>query len=148
MRIWSLHPKYLDVRGLVALWREGLLAQAVLLGRTKGYADHPQLIRFRTQSSPAGCIAEYLTAVHAEAVNRGYRFDAEKINCTGSRGKMTVNNGQVRFEWNHLMKKLKSRDPERYKELLKVKSPLPHPLFQVVKGGIEKWEKGHLTDSP
>jgi hypothetical protein len=29
-RIWSLHPKYLDARGLVALWREGLLAQAVL----------------------------------------------------------------------------------------------------------------------
>jgi hypothetical protein len=43
MRLWSVHPKYLDARGLVALWREGLLAQAVLRGRTSGYVRHPQL---------------------------------------------------------------------------------------------------------
>ena len=36
MRLWSLHPRYLDAKGLVALWREGLLAQAVLKGQTKG----------------------------------------------------------------------------------------------------------------
>jgi hypothetical protein len=30
MRIWSLHPKYLDSKGLVALWRESLLAKNVL----------------------------------------------------------------------------------------------------------------------
>ena len=32
MRLWSLSPRYLDVKGLVAVWREGLLADAVLLG--------------------------------------------------------------------------------------------------------------------
>ncbi len=34
MRLWTLHPKYLDPRGLVALWREALFAQAVLRGWT------------------------------------------------------------------------------------------------------------------
>lgn len=32
MRLWSLHPSYLDAVGLVALWREGLLARKVLQG--------------------------------------------------------------------------------------------------------------------
>src|SRR5207344_713386 len=79
VRIWSLHPKYLDARGLVALWREGLLAQAVLKGETTGYVYHPQLLRFREQSFPVAFIAEYLRVVHGEAVNRGYCFAAEKI---------------------------------------------------------------------
>ena len=43
MRLWSLHPKYLDKLGLLGLWRESLLAQKVLLGKTKGYKNHPQL---------------------------------------------------------------------------------------------------------
>ena len=43
MRLWSIHPRYLDSMGLVALWREALLAQAVLRGETKGYKFHPQL---------------------------------------------------------------------------------------------------------
>jgi hypothetical protein len=33
MRLWSLHPEYLDANGLVALWREALLAQAFLQGK-------------------------------------------------------------------------------------------------------------------
>jgi hypothetical protein len=69
MRLWSLHPKYLDARGLVALWREGLLAQAVLRGRTNGYVHHPQLERFRAESSPLGAIADYLRGVHGEATS-------------------------------------------------------------------------------
>ena len=63
MRIWSLHPQYLDARGLVALWREALLAQSVLRGATRGYRQHPQLVRFRRRPSPTGAIAEYLRAV-------------------------------------------------------------------------------------
>ena len=74
MRLWTLHPRYLDPRGLVALWREGLLAQAVLLGRTKGYSHHPQLHRFAAQRGGAGCLAEYLRVVQKEATRRGYRF--------------------------------------------------------------------------
>jgi hypothetical protein len=32
MRLWSLHPRYLDAKGLQAVWREGLLAKKVLQG--------------------------------------------------------------------------------------------------------------------
>lgn len=46
MRIWSVHPSLLDAKGLVACWRETLLAQKVLQGLTKGYKNHPQLDRF------------------------------------------------------------------------------------------------------
>lgn len=37
MRLWVSHPKYLDCKGLVALWRESLLARKVLKGKTKGW---------------------------------------------------------------------------------------------------------------
>jgi hypothetical protein len=142
MRIWSLHPKYLDARGLVALWREGLLAQAVLRGRTIGYVNHPQLVRFREQSSPVGFIAEYLRVIHGEATNRGYHFSAKKISRTRASGYVTVTHGQLEFEWRHLMEKLRTRDPKWQAWLAGVKQPQPHPLFRAHRGGIAKWEKG------
>lgn len=142
MRLWSLHPQYLDARGLVALWREGLLAQAVLQGKTKGYTRHPQLLRFQEQSSPAGLIAAYLRLVHAEAVKRGYSFAAAKIGPSRTRSYITVSRGQLEFEWLHLMKKVKLRDPKWYALMAAVKRPRAHPLFRVVRGGIAPWEKG------
>lgn len=142
MRLWSLHPQYLDARGLVALWREALLAQAVLAGRTRGYANHPQLTRFRAQPSPEGAIADYLRAIHAEAVRRGYRFDAGRIGLHHAAGRLAVTCGQMGFERRHLLAKLAARDPERGKILSGVGRPKPHPLFRVVAGGVEPWEKG------
>ena len=41
MRLWSLHPAHLDRQGLIACWREALLAQKVLAGLTTGYRSHP-----------------------------------------------------------------------------------------------------------
>jgi len=142
MRIWSLHPKYLDARGLVALWREGLLAQAVLRGKTNGYVHHPQLVRFQEQSFPVGFIAEYLRAVHGEALIRGYRFAVKKISRSRASGPLAVTRGQLEFEWHHLMQKLRTRDPKRRARLEKVKQPRPHPLFRVLRGGVADWEKG------
>ena len=142
MRIWSLHPKYLDAAGLVALWREALLAQAVLRGRTRGYRHHPQLQRFREQPSPLGFIAGYLRMVHNEAAGRGYHFAASKISRARAPGKLAVTRGQIAFEWKHLMAKLKVREPERHARLAKVKVPQAHPLFRVVAGGIAEWERG------
>ena len=142
MRIWSVHPKYLDARGLVALWREGLLAQAVLRGKTKGYAHHPQLLRFRHVASPVGCIAAYLRAVHKEATARGYRFDVKKISHAQVSGRLTVTRGQLEFEWHHLMKKLALRDPQRHTKLAPLKHPIPHPIFRVIRGEVASWEKG------
>jgi hypothetical protein len=141
MRLWSVHPQYLDARGLVALWREALLAQAVLAGRTKGYRHHPQLQRFRAKASPRGAVAEYLRSVHAEAATRGYAFSARKIGRARSSATIEVTRGQLMLEWQHLLAKLAIRDPERRDRLLGVKSPRPHPLFRIVPGDVEAWEK-------
>ena len=137
MRLWSLHPKYLDARGLVALWREALLAQAVLRGETKGYRHHPQLTRFRD----VGAIAEYLRSVHAESLGRGYAFSSAKISRARCHFAIPVCRGQVDYEWQHLMRKLRVRDPARARQLREVRRPLTHPLFRVVAGPIEAWEK-------
>ena len=141
MRLWSLHPQYLDSRGLVALWREALLAQAVLLGRTKGYRRHPQLSRFRDRNDPPASIAAYLTAVHEEAIARGYNFDASRIVSSGPAGRIEVSDGQIAFEWAHLMKKLARRAPKLRERWGSVKTPRPHPSFRVVEGGVADWER-------
>lgn len=149
MRIWSLHPKYLDSRGLVALWREALLAQAVLRGQTRGYTHHPQLVRFREQSLPAGAVAEYLRTVQEEARLRGYRFDAGKILDPCGPLSIPVTDGQLRFEWEHLMAKLDARDPAWRTRLAELAAPEPHPIFRVVPGQVASWEKGvRLPSAP
>jgi hypothetical protein len=148
MRLWSLHPKYLDAKGLVALWREGLLAQAVLRGRTKGYLHHPQLERFREQSSPLIAIANYLRAVHAEALERGYEFDSKKLGRAGKGRAIAVTRGQLRYEWQHLLKKLKQRDPQRLAEIQYSGGPHPHPLFHATDGGVAAWERRPDPRSP
>jgi hypothetical protein len=125
----------------VALWREALLAQAVLRGRTTGYRHHPQLDRFRAQSSPVGAIADYLRGVHAESVNRGYSFAAGKISPARSSGAIAVTRGQLTHEWDHLSSKLARRDPELRRRLSRVRRPHAHPSFRVVSGGVEPWER-------
>lgn len=145
MRLWTLHPKYIDARGLVALWREGLLAQAVLSGKTRGYVNHPQLDRFRNQAKPVAFIAEYLRSVHDESLARGYKFAADKIVRSQVSGFISVTRGQLDYEWQHLMSKLYARDPQRAARLEQIMSPEAHPLFRVVCGEIEPWEKTLVT---
>lgn len=140
MRIWSLHPQHLDAKGLVALWRETLLAQKVLRGETKGYRHHPQLQRFRAHSDPLAAIAEYLRAVQREADRRGYKFDAGKIGPQTTRKKIDVTLGQVEYELAHLRNKLAVRDKEALARLQLLESPALHPLFKAVAGGVEAWE--------
>lgn len=140
MRLWSLHPRYLDAKGLLALWREGLLAQKVLAGGTKGYRHHPQLRRFRDQPDPLGAIAAYLREVQRETQRRGYRCDAARIGNVASGARMTVTRGQLAFELAHLRKKLAARDPEACQHVAGVSAPEPHPLFMVVPGEVEAWE--------
>jgi hypothetical protein len=142
MRLWSLHPKYLDPRGLVALWREALLAQAVLRGETRGYIHHPQLARFRAAASPIKSIAAYLRSVHTEAVRRGYRFDGKKIARGGRVRPIAVTRGQLDYERKHLKAKLRRRAPGWLAGLGAPSQPAPHPLFRVVPGGVAAWEAG------
>lgn len=146
MRLWSLHPALLDRAGIVACWREALLAQAVLAGRTRGYTRHPQLVRFRAHPEPTVAIAAYLHAVADEARARGYRFDSTRIEADASARvagtpRMTVTDGQLALEWQHLLAKLEVRSPERWTAAVRDGRPSPHPLFVVVPGDVEAWER-------
>lgn len=127
--------------GLLALWREGLLAQKVLRGLTAGYRAHPQLHRFRDCADPVLAIGCYLNEVVLEAERRGYRFDASKIAKAGHCPILEVQRGQIEYEWEHLQRKLKVRAPDVHRANSKLAGPEPHPLFAIVPGGIEDWER-------
>ncbi|GAA1128321.1 pyrimidine dimer DNA glycosylase/endonuclease V [Citricoccus alkalitolerans] len=166
MRLWSLHPRYLDRQGLTGGWREALLAQAVLAGRTKGYRSHPQLVRFRSHPDPAAAIGAFLLVTAEEAAERGYTFDLTRIDRPGRPSsdqsdvgpdpaadgssaalhrfpvtRIPVTEGQVAYEWQHLMAKISQRTPERLAGLAGVSAPQVHPLFEVVPGPLESWER-------
>ena len=137
MRLWSLHPRVLDRVGLVALWREGLLARKVLAGGTKGYRSHPQLERFKRCSDPVAAIDAFLHEVQREATARGYRFDASKLADEVAVRPIPVTSGQLDYEAEHLRKKVEVRAPEWLGRV----APEPHPVFDVVDGEIEPWER-------
>ena len=141
MRLWTLHPRYLDAKGLVAAWREALLAQKVLSGQTTGYKNHPQLIRFRMQAEPVQVIARFLAFIAAEAELRGYHFDTSKIKPTSFNGQIQETSGQLNYEWIHLKRKLSLRSPEQYERYREVEIAKPNPLFCIVPGDIRDWEK-------
>lgn len=143
MRIWSLHPKYLDSKGLVAVWRETLLARNVLLGKTKGYKNHPQLLRFKNSPSPIKNIDYYLQIIWEEAVRRNYKFDSSKFDKQekNKQKKILLTYGQLAYEMKHLMNKLKTRDKVKYEQNKDLKEIEPHPLFAVCEGEVEDWEK-------
>lgn len=149
MRLWSLSPSYLDAKGLVAGWREALLAQKVLAGLTTGYRQHPQLERFKTAPDPHGAIAYFLAQLHKESVQRGYRFDASKIGPYTEIPLIAVPEGQVRYEAEFLLEKIKKRAPGSSQEasledaLAKpgVSAIAVHPLFHTVPGPVASWEK-------
>ena len=144
MRLWSLHPKYLDKIGLLALWRESLLAQKVLKGKTKGYVNHPQLSRFKNHPSPLNAIANYLSEVWKESSKRGYNFNKRKIGKTGKIKKIKLTNGQLACEFNLLLIKLKRRDPRKYKEVLFLKEIECNPVFLLIEGRVESWERAKV----
>jgi hypothetical protein len=140
MRLWSLHPRYLDVKGLTACWREALLAQQVLRGATKAWRRHPQLARFQALPDPVAGVAAYLRYIHAEAERRGYQFDRGKIASTRPVPPLPVTRGQLHYELAHLRAKLRERDRRAYEALAAVTVPEPHPLFYAVEGPVEAWE--------
>ena len=144
MRIWSLNPRYLDAKGLVALWRETLLAKNILLGNTKGYINHPQLIRFKNHQNPVEAINHYLLHVFEEAKNRGYNFDRKKFEIkNGTIEKISVTSSQVKYEFQHLQSKLKTRDILKYQSNRNIPESISlHPIFYVVEGEVEveSWE--------
>jgi hypothetical protein len=121
--LWSLHPSVLDRAGLLALWREALLE------------------RFRRAERPAAAIVTYLWGVHREAGERGYRFDVPKIAGNTGGVSLQVTRGQLAYEAGHLRRKLLRRDPARLERLRTREGLRPHPMFVVIRGGIEPWER-------
>ena len=153
---------------LVACWRETLLAQKVLRGLTRGYTNHPQLIRFRAHPQPLEAVAAYLSGLADEADARGYSFNRALIDAgedsTSEHGagnnsadkaespyasvaRIPVPLGQLEYELAFLQHKVAGRDPEwehQLSERLAARGKLAacaHPLFEVVPGTIEPWEK-------
>lgn len=141
MRLWSLHPSLLDRAGLVALWREALLAQKVLAGATKGYRHHPQLDRFRRSRHPSRAIASYLWNVADEAKKRGYAFDTAKIAMPRGRVSIPVTSGQLAYELRHLTQKLLQRDPGRLPLIGERESIKVNSIFKAVDGPVAPWER-------
>jgi hypothetical protein len=140
MRLWTLHPKHLDRQGLLALWREGLLARAVLRGQTRGYQHHPQLERFRGHATPELAIDAYLAIVQEEATARGYAFDRSKLGPLLPAARIVVPAGQLEFEWRHLLGKLAVRNPVLL-ERWRFEKPACHPLFLLEPGPVAPWER-------
>lgn len=126
----------------MALWREGLLALKVLSGATRGYRHHPQLTRFRTCPDPAAAMVAYLHGVYAEAEARGYSFERAKLPPRQAVAPIEETEGQLRFEWEHLLNKLQARSPAYYAALRDVATPEAHPLFSIIPGAVRDWEKG------
>ena len=141
MRLWTLHPRYLDARGLVALWREALLAKAVLCDKTRGYRHHPQLLRFRAHPSPRAAINAYLAAIHAESTARGYAFDGTKVGPARKLAPITATSGQIEHERRHLLRKLAVRDAALHRRWKRAKAMKIHPLFRRVRGPVADWER-------
>lgn len=142
VRIWSLHPKYLDRQGLTACWRETLLAQAVLAGRTQGYRSHPQLERFRAHADPQGAVCWYLHGVATDADARGYRYDRGRIDRAPELVRtIQVTTGQLDLEWAWLGTKLAARSPDVLARWSDVVRPDPHPSFEVIEGPVASWER-------
>lgn len=143
MRLWSLHPMYLDTKWLVALWREWLLARNVLLGNAKWYRNHPQLDRFKSTNNPIQCIDNYLWFVLQEAKQRGYSFDETKIapKKNGKAETIHVTDAQIAYEFAWLKTKLLKRSPEIYEKHKTVSVPEVNEVFTVVGWDIETWER-------
>jgi hypothetical protein len=146
VRLWTIHPAHLDAQGLVALWREALLARAVLRGLTRGYRHHPQLARFEAHGTPRSAISVYLSAVHVEAVRRRYSFDRTKVGPVRWCARLTATRGQLEYEWEHLLLKLRTRSPVVYRRL-RLESPTAHPSFRIIAGPVERWERPRQVKS-
>jgi hypothetical protein len=152
VRLWSLHPEHLDRAGLVACWRESLLAQAALLRPQGGYGRHPQLDRFRASPVPLATAGRYLEALADEADARGYRFDRTRIRVRRPDGPpsevagpdpvslLVVTDGQLAHERAHLLAKLDARAPDAAARL-RAAALRPHPCFVVVPGPVAAWER-------
>jgi hypothetical protein len=141
VRLWSIHPCYLDPPGLGGLWREALLAQRVVEGRTAAYRHHPQARRVLDQADPWGAIHDYLLGVWEEGRRRGYHYDRSRISEHSGGHLMEVPRGQIEYELALLRYKLAERNRDFLSRLPTFERTLSHPSIRIVEGGIAPWER-------
>ena len=143
MRLWSIRLDWLDPIGLVALWRESLLAKAVLEGKTIGYKNHPQLFRFKSYSRPLNATNTYMLYVKLEGDKRGFRFNSYKIDSdlVNKDIKIAVSQGQLDYELQLLKEKIAIRAKNKLQAVLTNDRGQPNNLFVPYNGPIEPWEK-------
>jgi len=149
MRLWSIHPKYLDPKRLTAQWREALLCRAVLEGKTKGYKQHPQFLRIKHHTQPHYFVNRYLLEIWEESKKRGYDFDKsklmenlhEKYQCPFEL--LEVTEGQLEYEFFHLQNKLDEFDAQRVlnEQMFADEGILNNEIFAIIPGPIMEFEK-------
>nr|MDA3929795.1 hypothetical protein [Prolixibacteraceae bacterium] len=100
-----------------------------------------QLERFKTTKNPINTINFYLESIWLEATRRRYNFDKSKFERVLNIEQIDVTSGQLNFEKKHLLTKLKIRDLKKYDEFAGVSDIEIHPLFHLIDGEIESWEK-------
>lgn len=81
-----------------------------------------------------------MSIVFEEAEERAYNFDKSKIRWKFDPVILTVTKGQLEYERNHFLEKLKVRAPQLYQKQKTIREFDAHPLFNPVEGGIEDWE--------
>ncbi|WMT50842.1 MAG: pyrimidine dimer DNA glycosylase/endonuclease V [Ferroplasma sp.] len=143
MRLWSIDFSYLDRQGLLACWRESLLARNVLYGLTKGYKNHPQISRFKLSGEPVTAINTYIYYLFLESKERNYSFNESKLEYSmiNRDFHIPVTAGQVTYEFKLLLSKLKTRSQENFNRVKGIDRPATCSLFIQVEGNIENWER-------
>lgn len=149
MRVWSIHPKYCDTPRLNGMWREGLLAKAVIEGTTPkgGYRKHSQAERLKVHPDPVKLINHILYEVWKVAQERGFKYDIKKLNKRivdePLSTKLEVTRGQIEYEFNFMQHKIGAVDT-RYKintEEVRKNGIEVNPCFKIVPGDIMDFEK-------
>ena len=140
MRLWSLHPRYLDPQG----WSrcgETLLARKVLRGETRGYRHHPQLQRFREARDPQSAIDAYLprsTPRRRRAATRSTRTSSMPTRARKDPGRARATR---RARMGHLIAQARVAQPGAHVRWRELQRPRTHPSFRVVAGGVADWER-------
>jgi hypothetical protein len=118
------------------------------MGKTKGWKNHPQLIRFKNHNAPIHAIGFYLFIIYNEGCKRGYSYNKSKMFKIVEKVSMiNISKEQLAYEFEILKNRVRGRDHTKFLELLefgkKESYPKPHPLFHVIDGKVALWEKSY-----
>jgi hypothetical protein len=141
MRIWSIHPKYLDSKELLNLWNETIQAKNEFLTKFSGHFSNKQLERFLDLKNPLEAINSYMSSIYREAVKRDFSVDDSFMDWDFDDSiQIPVTAGQISHEISKLKSRLRERDEKKLQKLNGRTFLELHPIFYSVPGTIEEWE--------